>query len=98
MKTHTAIQLRLKEAIQSAILDTGDIKGTKDCALTNTDVVEALLEVTGFWTSIHSFDDFTPTDLAFKNAMTIQRHIERFHPLIKSGQLPINFVPRKKIN
>lgn len=98
MTTHIKIQLRLKNAIQYAILETGEIKGTNDCALTNTDVVEALLEVTGFWTSNHSFDDFTPTDLAFKHAMTIQRHIERFHPLIKSGQLPFDFVPRKKIN
>ena len=70
MTTHTKIQLRLKNAIQSAILETGDIKGTNECALTNTDVVEALLEITGVWASIHGFEDYTPTDLAFKHAMT----------------------------
>lgn len=95
---HTEIQKRLKSTILSAILDVGKIEGSDEIALTNTDVVEALLEITGLWTSIHGFEDYDPSDLAFKHAMTIERHIERFVPLIKSGKLPLNVVPRRKVN
>ena len=98
MTNHTEIQLRIKKAVQSAIFETGKIEGSDDITLTNTDVVEALLEVTGFWASAHGFEDYTPTDLAFKYALTIQGHIERHHPLMKSGKLPFNIVPRKKGN
>lgn len=98
MPNHTEIQKRLKIDIQSAILDVGKIEGTNDIALTNTDVVEALLEVAGLYTSIHGFEDYSPSDLAFKHAMTIKGHTERYDRLKKDGKLPFNIVPRDKVN
>ena len=65
------MQYRLKTAIQATILHEGKIDGSSDVALTNTDVVAALLEVVGYYASFHGFQSYTPTDLAFKNATTI---------------------------
>jgi len=48
MTKHDEFQTRLKVAIHNAILDAGTVEGTNDVALTNTDVVEALLEIAGF--------------------------------------------------
>ena len=98
MTTHLEMQNRLKSAIQEAILNEGRIEGTDDMALTNTDVVEALLEVAGFYAAVHGFENYTTMDLARKHVMTLQRHIERFRPLIKSGKLPFKIVPRRQVN
>lgn len=95
---HAEIQKRLKSKIQSAILDVGSIEGSDESVLTNTDVIEALLEITGLWASIHGFEDYEPIDLAFKHAMTIKAHIERFEPLMKSGKLPFKIIPRRQVN
>ncbi|MEP4989568.1 MAG: hypothetical protein ABJV68_18045 [Paracoccaceae bacterium] len=98
MKNHKEIQKRLKAAIQNAILETGRIEGTDSAALTNTDVVDALLEITGLWASGHNFDTLPPSELAFKHALTIMEHIAHFQPRIKSGELPFNVVSRNKVN
>ena len=98
MVTHNEMQKRLKSAIQQAILNEGRTEGTGEIHLTNTDVVEALLEVTGLYSSLHGFESYSRTDLAFKHALTIMGHIERFKELGKSGKLPFNIVPRSKVN
>ncbi|MBB05204.1 MAG: hypothetical protein CML03_06770 [Pseudooceanicola sp.] len=98
MTKHDEMQNRLKGAIQRAILDQGRIKGTNEVILTNTDVVEALLEVTGLYASIHGFETYSRTDLAFKHALTIMNHIEKFQKLRKKGKLPFGVVSRSKVN
>ncbi|WP_299778372.1 hypothetical protein [uncultured Roseobacter sp.] len=98
MSNHAKMQNRLKSQINNAILDCGKVDGSEEVVLTNTDVVEALLEVTGVYASIHGFETYTPTDLAFKHAMTIQRHIEHFREMRKKGKLPVKVIPRNKVN
>lgn len=98
MRNHAEMKKRLKSKINNAILDCGKVEGSDEIALTNTDVVEALLEVTGVYASLHGFETYTPTDLAFKHAMTIQRHIEQFREMRKQGKLPVNVIPRKNVN
>lgn len=98
MNSHTKMQKRLKAAIQSAIWETGKVEGTDETHLMNTDVVDALLEVVGVWASIHGFKTYSRTDLAFKHALTIMGHIERFEPIMKSGKMPFDIIPRNKIN
>lgn len=91
------MQNRLRAVVQEAILKAGQIEGTDDIALTNTDVVEALLEVAGIYGSMQTFDTYTPRDVAFKHAMTLQRHIDRFRKMREAGKLPLNFVPLSQI-
>jgi Zn-dependent oligopeptidase len=98
MTKHDEMQKRLKSAIQQAILNEGRTEGTDEINLTNTDVVEALLEVTGLYASIHGFETYSRTDLAFKHALTIMAHIERFQELRSQGNLPFKVIPRAKIN
>lgn len=98
MTDHAKMQNHLRAAVQEAILKTGQIEGTDDIALTNTDVVEALLEVAGIYGSMQSFDTYTPRDVAFKRAMTLQRHIDRLRKMRAAGKLPLNFVPLSQIN
>jgi hypothetical protein len=98
MTKHDEMQKRLKSAIQQAILSEGRTEGTDEINLTNTDVVEALLEVAGLYSSFHGFESYSRTDLAFKHALTIMGHIERFQELRRKGKLPFNVIPRVKIN
>lgn len=98
MTKHDEMQKRLKSAILQAIQKEGRTEGTDEINLTNTDVVEALLEITGLYASIHGFETYSRTDLAFKHALTIMEHIERFQELRKKGKLPFDVVPRTKIN
>lgn len=70
MTDHAKMQNRLRAAVQEAILKAGRIEGTDDIALTNIDVVEALLEVAGIYGSMQTFGTYTPRDIAFKHAMT----------------------------
>ena len=98
MTKHEEMQKRLKTAIQQAILNEGKTEGTDEVNLTNTDVVEALLEITGLYASIHGFETYSRTDLAFKHALTIMGHIERFQELRRKGKLPLDVIPRTKIN
>ncbi|UWQ07129.1 hypothetical protein [Aliiroseovarius crassostreae] len=98
MSNHVKMQNRLRSQINNAILDCGKVEGSDVVALTNTDVVEALLEVTGVYASIHGFETYTPTDLAFKHAMTIQRHIEQFRRMREQGKMPVTVIPRNKVN
>jgi hypothetical protein len=98
MSSHLEIQERLKIAVQKAILNEGRIDGTDDVALTNTDVVDALLEVAGLYASLHGFETSSPTELAFKHAMTLNRHIDRFRALRRAGKLPFRVVPRSEVN
>lgn len=49
MTKNDDFQTRLKVAIDNAILDAGTVGGTTNVALTNTDVVDALLEIAGFY-------------------------------------------------
>ena len=98
MTKHDEMQKRLKSAIQQAILNEGRREGSEEINLTNTDVVEALLEVTGLYASIHGFETYSRTDLAFKHALTIMAHIERFQELRRKGKLPLDVIPRTKIN
>ncbi|WP_417272197.1 hypothetical protein [Celeribacter halophilus] len=98
MTKHEKMQNRLKSAIQQAILNEGKTEGTNEVNLTNTDVVEALLEMAGLYASLHTFDTYTPFDVAFKNAMTMNQHIYRFLKLKQEGRLPFNVIPRSKIN
>ena len=79
-------------------MEVGIIEGTDDVALTNTDVTEALLEVLGAWAAVHGFDDYTPRDLCQKYALVVEAHIEKMEPMLKSGKLPTNIVPRRKVN
>lgn len=97
MTNHLEMQTRLKTAIQQAILAEGKTEGTDEVNLTNTDVVEALLEIAGFYASIHSFKTYSRKELSFKHALTILGHIERFEKLRKKGKLPMNVIPRSKI-
>jgi|GEM_PF-5819156 len=98
MTNHQEMQNRLKSAIQQAILAEGVTDGTDDVHLTNTDVVEALLEITGLYASFHGFETYSRTDLAFKHALTIMEHIKLFEKLRKKGKLPFNVIPRSKVN
>ena len=98
MTKHEEMQKRLKSAIQQAILNEGKTEGTDEINLTNTDVVEALLEITGLYASIHGFETYSRTDLAFKHALTIMAHIERFERLRKKGKIPMTVIPRSKIH
>lgn len=91
-------QNRLKSAIQLAILNEGKIEGSDDVVLKNTTVVEALLEVAGAYASLHSFENYTPQDLALDYAIKLKNHIERYHSLKARGKLPFNVVPRRQIN
>lgn len=94
MTTHNEMQKRLKSAILRAILNEGRTEGTDEVNLTNTDVVE----VTGLYASIHGFETYSRTDLAFKYALTIMAHIERFQELRRKGKLPFKVIPRARIN
>jgi hypothetical protein len=98
MTNHLEMQNRLKSAIQQAILNEGRTDGTDKINLTNTDVVEALLEVTGLYASIHGFEPYSRTDLAFKHALTIMEHIEKFQELRRKGKLPFDVIPLRKVN
>ena len=98
MNSHAKMQNRLKTAIQGAIWETGKVDGTDETHLTNTDVVEALLEIAGVWSAIHGFETYTRNELAFKHALTIMMHIERHEPIMKSGKMPFDIIPRHKIN
>jgi len=98
MTDHAKMQNRLKIVVQEAILLAGRIDGTDDIALTNTDVVEALLEVIGFYASMHGFEACSPTELAIKHAMTLNRHIDRFRAMRADGKFPFQFVPRSEVN
>lgn len=98
MADHVKMQNRLKVVVQEAILLAGRIDGTDDIALTNTDVVEALLEVTGFYASMHGFETYSPTELAIKHAMTMNRHIDRFRAMRADGKFPFQLVPRSEVN
>ena len=98
MTDHAKMQNHLKTVVQEAILRAGRIDGDDGIALTNTDVIDALLEVTGLYASFHGFDTYSPTDLAFKHAMTLNRHIDHYRAMRAKGELPLNFVPRSKVN
>lgn len=98
MTKHKEMQIRLRTAIQQAILNEGKTEGTDEVNLTNTDVVEALLEITGLYSSFQTFDTYDPIDVAFKNAMTLNEHIYRFLRQRQEGRLPVKFVPRSEIN
>jgi len=98
MTTHSEMQNRLKSAIQEAILNEGRIEGTDDMTLTNTDVVEVLAEVMGFYASFRSFEDYTPTDLAFQHTGLIWHYIEKYRSMREKGKLPYKFIPRRKVN
>ncbi len=98
MTKHEEMQKRLKSAILQAIQNEGRTEGTDEINLTNTDVVEALLEISGLYASIHGFETYSRTDLAFKHALSIMAHIERFQELRRKGKLQFDVVPRAKIN
>lgn len=98
MTKHDEMQNRLKSATQQAILNEGRTEATNEVNLTNTDVVEALLEIAGLYASMHTFDTYAPIDVAFKNAMTMNQHIYRFLKLRQEGRLPFDVIPRSKIN
>ena len=76
----------------------GTIEETGEIFLNNVDVVEALLEVTGAWAACHSFEDYSPGTLSAKYAEIIKSHIESYEPVMKSGTLPVNIVPHRKVN
>lgn len=98
MNSNTKIQTRLKTAIQATIWETLNADGGDRTYIKNTDVVEALLEVVGVWSAIHGFETYSRSDLAFKYAMTIKGHIEKYEPIMKSGKMPFEIIPRTKIN
>jgi hypothetical protein len=98
LSDHAKIQNRLKTVIQEAILNAGRIDGTDNVSLTNTDVVEALLEITGLYASLNGFETYSPTELAFKHALTLNHHINRFRALRTAGKLPFRVVPRSGVN
>lgn len=98
MTKHQNMQNRLKSAIQQAILNEGKTEGTDEVNLTNTDVVEALLEGTGLYASFHGFETYSRTDLAFKYALTVREHIEKFQKLRRKGKLPFNVISRLQID
>ena len=98
MTKHDEMQNRLKSAIQQAILNEGRTEGSAEVNLTNTDVVEALLEITGLYSSFQTFDTYEPIDVAFKNAMTFNHHTYRFLKQRQEGRLPVKFIPRSEIN
>ncbi|PYC46594.1 hypothetical protein DI396_14960 [Litorivita pollutaquae] len=98
MTKHEKMQNRLKSAIQRAILNEGKTEGTNEVNLTNTDVVEALLEMAGFYASFHGFETYSRKELSFKHALTILGHIERFEKLRKKGKIPMTVIPRSKIH
>jgi hypothetical protein len=56
MNSHHEIQRHIKTAVQEAIWRAGQVEGAEEVALTNTDVVEALLEVVGVWSAVHGFE------------------------------------------
>ncbi|WP_374425421.1 bifunctional DNA primase/polymerase [Paracoccus sp. (in: a-proteobacteria)] len=60
--------------------------------------LEVLLEVAGFYASAHGFENFSATDVAFKHAMTLNRHIDRFRIMRAKGEFPFKFVPRSQVN
>lgn len=98
MTRHEKNVKRLKSKIHNAILDCGETDGADGVALKNTDVVDALLELTGLYCSIHGFETYSRTDLAFKHALTIMEHIEAFQEMRKEGKMPATVVPRNKVN
>ncbi|WP_299966817.1 hypothetical protein [uncultured Roseobacter sp.] len=98
MTNHQEMQNRLKTAIQQAILAEGKAEGAETVSLTNTDVVQALLEITGFYASIHGFETYSRKELSFKHALTILGHIEQFEKLRRKGKLPMTVIPRSKTN
>lgn len=66
--------------------------------LTNTDVVGALLEITGLYASLHGFETYSRTDLLFKHALTIMENIEKFRKMHEKGKLPFIAISRSQIN
>jgi hypothetical protein len=98
MNSNSKIQTKLKTTIQAAIWQTLNADGGGRTCVKNTDVVEALLEVVGVWSAIHGFETYSRTDLAFKHAMTIKGHIEKYEPIMKSGKMPFDIIPRIKAN
>lgn len=98
MYSSTRTQTRLKTTIQRAIWETLNADGGDRTYVKNTDVVEALLEVVGVWSAIHGFETYSRVDLAFKHAMTIKGHIEKYEPIMKSGKMPFDIIPHTKIN
>ncbi|MGR3507150.1 MAG: hypothetical protein ACU0B7_14930 [Paracoccaceae bacterium] len=98
MSKHTEKQMRLKTVIQEAILNEGCVEGSDEIVLINTDVIEALLELTGLYASFHEFENYSSVILAATHAETIMGHIDRFYDLRKQGKLPFTFVPRRSVN
>ncbi|MGR3703793.1 MAG: hypothetical protein ACU0A4_17055 [Paracoccaceae bacterium] len=98
MSKHTEKQMRLKTVIQEAILNEGLVEGSDLILLNNIDVVEALLEVAGFYASCHELKNKDSLMLAAQHAETLLEHIERFHDLRKQGKLHFTFVPRRSVN
>ncbi|MDH4415149.1 MAG: hypothetical protein QE484_17720 [Rhizobium sp.] len=98
MNSNTKKQPALKGAIQAAIWQTLNADDGGRTCVKNTDVVEALLEVVGVWSAIHGFETYSRSDLAFKHAMTIKGHIEKYEPIMKSGRMPFDIIPRTKTN
>ena len=89
---------RLKYAIQQAILNEGKIDGSNDIVLQNTSVIEALLEIAVAYSSVYSFENYTPQDLADDHAIKLKNYIEAYRLLKMRGKLPFNIVTRRHIN
>jgi hypothetical protein len=66
--------------------------------LTNTDIVGALLEITGLYASLQVFETYSRTDLLFKHALTIMENIGKFRKLHEKRKLPFNAISRSQIN
>lgn len=98
MSKHIERQMRLKTVIQEAILNEGCVGGSNLILLNNIDVVEALLEVAGFYASCHEFKNNESLMLAAQHATTLKEHIDRFYDLRKQGKLPFTFVPRRSVH
>jgi hypothetical protein len=98
MNSNPKIQTKLKTTIQAAIWQTLNADGKVKTRVENTDIVEALLEVVGVWSAVHGFETYSRTELAFKHAMTITAHIEKYEPIMKSGKMPFDIIPRTNAN
>lgn len=96
MNSNSKIQTKLKTTIQAAIWQTLNADGEGTTRVENTDIVDALLEVVGVWSAVHGFETYSRTELAFKHAMTIKGHIDKYEPIMKSGKMPFVIIPRTK--
>jgi hypothetical protein len=87
----------LRNDIQTVILNSGKSEGSDDVVLTNTLVIETLLDMVAAYAAMHSFNGYTSQDLVFKYSTDLTRKIEAYRTSIAKGT-QFKIVPRDEVH